>query len=168
MAIAPSTSPGGVSMSSASRSIRGRMMSRTARSPRRSASVATACSTASRTPSARPASRRCSMSSTDTVGPSCLWAPSMTSTADVEAPISHTNGRVTCEKIFMAGAARRAKSSARRSASRLGTSSPNRSVTNDSSTTNTVRAIGLAMAPTAGEALTVIHSARSLTRLSPP
>ena len=168
MAIAPSTSPGGVSMSRASRSMRGRMMSRTVRSPSRRASVATACSTASSTPSARPASSRCSMSSTETLGSSCLWAPSRNSTAEVAELSPQTSGLVMTANRCMKGATNRAIDSACRSASRLGTSSPSRSVKKEKIATNTVRAIGCAAPASPRGLFAAIRAARSLTIWSPP
>ena len=66
MATAPITSSGGVSTSRASISIRGRMMSRTVRSPSRRARRATICSAGSSTPCRVPVRIKCSMSSTET------------------------------------------------------------------------------------------------------
>jgi len=108
------------------------------------------------------------MSSTDTVGPSCLPAPSRKSTADVAVLMPHTSGRVRRAKSCITGAAILAKASARRRASRLGTSSPKSSVTNESSITNTVSAIVRLAAAIAGGACAAIQAARSSTRWSPP
>ena len=80
------------------------------------------------------------MSSTETLGSSCLWALSTNKTADVETPISHTRGRVTEAKTCITGAAKRATSSARRNANRFGTSSPKSNVQKESNATNVVRA----------------------------
>ena len=108
------------------------------------------------------------MSSTDTLGPSCLEAPSRSRTVDVAVLMPQTSGRTTSAKNCMTGAARRANDSARRSASRFGTSSPSRSVTNDRSITNTVSAMGFEAAASGAGAWVAIRSAKSLTSRSPP
>ena len=108
------------------------------------------------------------MSSTDTLGSVCWRAPSRKSTAEVAVLMPQTSGRAIQANSCIAGAARRAKASACRRASRLGTSSPRSSVTNESSITKIVRAIGRAMAATLGDAWLAIHVVNSRTRRSPP
>ncbi len=108
------------------------------------------------------------MSSTDTVGPSCLWAPRRNSTAVVDQLIIHTSGVATRANRCIAGATARAIASARRSASLFGTNSPRRSVKNDNSATNIVRAIDRAALASPGGRTEPSQSARSLTSRSPP
>ena len=108
------------------------------------------------------------MSSTDTLGSECLLVPSRNSTAEVAALMPQASGRAIQAKSCIAGAARRAKASAFRRASRFGTSSPRSSVTKERSITNTVSAIGRATAATAGGAWSAIHTVNSLTSRSPP
>ena len=108
------------------------------------------------------------MSSTDTVGPSCLCDPRRNSIAVVDQLIIHTSGVTTLAKRCIAGATARAIASARRSASRFGTSSPMRSVKNDNSATNKVRAIERAAPAMPGGRIEPNQSARWLTSLSPP
>ena len=84
------------------------------------------------------------MSSTDTLGPSWARTPSRNSTPEVAPLITQTSGRASRENQCIVGAASRANDSARRSASRFGTSSPSRSVTNDSRATKVTSAIGRA------------------------
>ena len=108
------------------------------------------------------------MSSTETLGSSVLWAPSRKSTAEVAVLMPQTSGFATWAKNCIAGATSRAIDSARRSASRLGTSSPSRSVRKESTATKIVSAIGCAAPAIAGGAFAAIHAAMSLTRRSPP
>ena len=101
--------------------MRGRITSRTVRSPKRSASIATRCSTDSSTPSCVPVSIMCSMSTSDTLGSVLvLRTRSTNSTASLARPMNQTNGRATIEIQFSTGATMRASTSACRKRQLLG------------------------------------------------